>query len=64
MVDTKTVAGSPKFTVLPDGDFLMSPRDAEDARGGERALALVRSWVDRFCPEHLDQLQSQRRTKK
>ena len=26
MVDTKTVAGSPKFTVLPDGDFLMSPR--------------------------------------
>ena len=43
------------------GDFLMSPRDAEDAKGGERALALVQSWVDRFCPEHLDRLQ--RRTK-
>lgn len=34
-------------------DFLMAPRDAGEAKAGERAIALVQSWVDRYCPEGL-----------
>ena len=34
-------------------DFLMAPRDAAEAKAGERAIALVQGWVDRYCPEAL-----------
>ena len=35
------------------GGFVMAPRDAEEAKAGERAIALVQGWVDRWCPEGL-----------
>ena len=34
-------------------DFLMAPRDAEEAKAGDRAIALVQSWVNTYCPEGL-----------
>ena len=34
-------------------DFMLVPQDKIDAREAERAIALIHSWIDRYCPEGL-----------